>query len=75
MQEAGLQPYEPFTGYLVAIGASIHLEHASNESTTSIISSKEKFDQGLGFVERLTEMWPNMEKLVNSMPSWISAFC
>ncbi|WPB06517.1 uncharacterized protein RHO25_011174 [Cercospora beticola] len=64
MQEAGLQLYEPFTGYLVAIGASIHLEHASNESTTTTISSKEKFDKCLGFVERLAEMWPNMEKLV-----------
>ncbi|GIZ47226.1 hypothetical protein CKM354_001032300 [Cercospora kikuchii] len=64
MQEAGLQLYEPFTGYLVAIGASIHLEHASNEVATSGISSKEKFDQCLGFVDRLADMWPNMEKLV-----------
>lgn len=67
MHEARLPLHEPFIGYLVAIGASIHLERASTEKVATASSSHEKFEQCLGFVARLAQMWPNMQSLVRTL--------
>lgn len=64
MEEADLMLHEPFAGYLVAIGASIHLEHTLSENRETATSMTRKFEKCLSFVGKLAEMWPNMGNLV-----------
>jgi hypothetical protein len=64
MDEASLMLEEPFAGYLVSIGASIHLERSLSASEDTAKSMTAKFDKCLGYVRRLASTWPNMTNLV-----------
>ena len=66
MEEADLILEEPFAGYLVSIGASIHLERSLSASDDIAKSMTAKFDKCVGFVRRLAGKWPNMTNLVGS---------
>ncbi|PVH91968.1 hypothetical protein DM02DRAFT_307554 [Periconia macrospinosa] len=64
MDEAKLMLHDPFLGHLVAIAASIHLEHTSSQYPTVAGSAKQKFNQCFGFVKRLSNEWPRMQAAV-----------
>ncbi|KAG9186771.1 hypothetical protein G6011_09879 [Alternaria panax] len=61
MDEARLMLHDPFLGHLVAIAASIHLEHTKSQYPTVAASAKQKFDKCRGFVKRLSQEWPRMQ--------------
>ncbi|KAH8743836.1 hypothetical protein F5883DRAFT_31914 [Diaporthe sp. PMI_573] len=65
MDEASLMLEEPFAGYLVSIGASIHLERSLSASEDTAKSMTAKFDKCLGYVRRLASTWPNMTNLLD----------
>ncbi|KAI8933128.1 hypothetical protein NX059_009769 [Plenodomus lindquistii] len=60
MDEAGLMIHDPFIGHLVAIAASIHLEHTMSQYATVADSATQKFNKCLDFVRRLSREWPDM---------------
>ncbi|KAF7676700.1 hypothetical protein GT037_004912 [Alternaria burnsii] len=61
MDEAKLMLHDPFLGHLVAIAASIHLEHTKSQYPTVAASAKQKFEKCLDFVKRLSQEWPRMQ--------------
>ncbi|KAH8691754.1 hypothetical protein GQ44DRAFT_201388 [Phaeosphaeriaceae sp. PMI808] len=61
MDEAKLMLHDPFLGHLVAIAASIHLEHTKSQYPTVAGSAKQKFNQCFDFVKRLSKEWPRMQ--------------
>ncbi|RYN63713.1 hypothetical protein AA0117_g10708 [Alternaria alternata] len=61
MDEARLMLHDPFLGHLVAIAASIHLEHTKSQYPTVAASAKQKFEKCLDFVKRLSQEWPRMQ--------------
>ncbi|KAF2123428.1 hypothetical protein P153DRAFT_361995 [Dothidotthia symphoricarpi CBS 119687] len=61
MDDAGLVLHDPFIGHIVAIAASIHLEHTISQYPTVAASAKQKFEKCLGFVRGLSQEWPNMQ--------------
>lgn len=64
MDEARLMLHDPFLGHLVAIAASIHLEHTRSQYPTVAASAKDKFNKCFDFVTRLAKEWPLMEAAV-----------
>ena len=66
MDEARLMLHDPFLGHLVAIAASIHLEHTKSQYPTVAASAKQKFEKCLDFVKRLSQEWPRMQVSVRA---------
>ncbi|EUC39909.1 hypothetical protein COCMIDRAFT_41667 [Bipolaris oryzae ATCC 44560] len=64
MEEAKLMLHDPFLGHLVAIAASVHLEHTRSQYPTVAGSAKQKFNQCFQFVKRLSKEWPRMHAVV-----------
>ncbi|XP_014555252.1 hypothetical protein COCVIDRAFT_102958 [Bipolaris victoriae FI3] len=64
MEEAKLMLHDPFLGHLVAITASVHLEHTRSQYPTVAGSAKQKFNQCFHFVKRLSKEWPRMQAAV-----------
>ncbi|KAF2820158.1 hypothetical protein CC86DRAFT_471309 [Ophiobolus disseminans] len=60
MDDANLVIHDPFIGHMVAIAASIHLEHTLSQHHTVASSAKQKFDKCLNFVTRAAQEWPSM---------------
>jgi hypothetical protein len=60
MDDAGLALYDPFIGRLVAIAASIHLEHTLSQHQCVASSSQDKFDKCYQFVKKCARVWPTM---------------
>ncbi|KAM0716422.1 hypothetical protein Q7P37_007867 [Cladosporium fusiforme] len=67
MEDAGLNLHEPFVGFLVAIAASIHLEHTLNANPTVAAAARSKFRRCMVFVQRLAQEWPNLRQTVSVM--------
>ncbi|KAH6644655.1 hypothetical protein C7974DRAFT_25537 [Boeremia exigua] len=65
MNEAELMLHDPFLGHLVAIAASVHLEHTRSQYPTVAASAKQKFDKCFDFVKRLSMEWPRMQIAVS----------
>ncbi|KAH7080131.1 hypothetical protein BKA63DRAFT_236386 [Paraphoma chrysanthemicola] len=64
MDEAQLMLHDPFIGHLVAMAASIHLEHMKSQYPTVAASAKQKFEKCLDFVKRLSQEWPRVQATV-----------
>jgi len=64
MDEGGLMLHDPFVGHLVAIAASIHLEHTISEYPTVADVATQNFNRCLDFVKRQSQEWPNMQVTV-----------
>lgn len=64
MNEARLMLHDPFLGYLVAIAASIHLEHTRSQYSTVAVSAKQKYKTCFEFVKTLSLEWPRMQTAV-----------
>lgn len=65
IEEANLMLYSPFVGFLVAIGASIHLEHTLRKHVTLTEPAGLKFRKCVGFIRRLAKIWPSMRHTVS----------
>jgi hypothetical protein len=65
MEEADLILLDPFIGFLVAIGASIHLEHTLGVNAAITGPANHKFRKCVNFVSRLAEVWPNLRHTVS----------
>lgn len=65
MEEADLMLYDPFVGFLVAIGASIHLESTLQDDTPLKESSSLRFQKCVGYISRLADVWPNARHTVS----------
>jgi hypothetical protein len=72
MDEARLMLHDPFLGHLVAIAASIHLEHTKSQYPTVAASAKQKFEKCLDFVRRLSQEWPRMQVTVRAYPTFFN---
>ncbi|KAH7346096.1 hypothetical protein BKA66DRAFT_602766 [Pyrenochaeta sp. MPI-SDFR-AT-0127] len=75
MENAGLVVHDPFLGHLVAIAASIHLEHTLSQHAAVAASAKRKSDRCINFVKRMSEDWPNMLSAVELLGRLKSRIC
>lgn len=64
MEEADLMLHEPFSGYLVSIASSIHMEQSLSEDRAIATSAKRKVAKCKDFVKKQADMWPNMLNMV-----------
>ncbi|KAH7086447.1 hypothetical protein FB567DRAFT_71379 [Paraphoma chrysanthemicola] len=64
MDEAQLMLHDPFIGHLVAMAASIHLEHMKSQYSTVAASAKQKFEKCFDFVKRVSQEWPRVQATV-----------
>ncbi|EXJ88753.1 hypothetical protein A1O3_01817 [Capronia epimyces CBS 606.96] len=65
MQEAGIPLHDPFVGHVVAIAASIQLEHTINRHVKIAKVARRKFERARDFVESMSDKWPNMRDTLN----------
>lgn len=66
MDDAGLALYDPFIGRLVAIAASIHLEHTLSLHQSVANSAQNKFEKCYRYVKKCARPWPTMLDTVSS---------
>ena len=65
MTEANLELYDPFVGHLVAISASIQLEHTLSKNPIVAESCQRKFDRCRDYIRRVSKIWPSMLNTVS----------
>lgn len=67
MDNAGLVMHDPFLGHLVAIAASIHLEHTLSQHAAVAASARRKSERCIDFVKGVSEEWPHMLSTVSQL--------
>lgn len=65
MEEARMNIYDPFMGYLVALAASILLEHTINENPRVANAARRKYDKAHAYLQRTAKIWPNVGNIVS----------
>jgi hypothetical protein len=60
MEGAGLSIYDPFIGYLVALAASIQLEHTLNNNPKVANAARRKYEKAHAFLQRMAKIWPSV---------------
>ncbi|KAH8884069.1 hypothetical protein GQ53DRAFT_846430 [Thozetella sp. PMI_491] len=58
--QAGQGLYDPIIGQMVAIAATIQLEHTVSEQETMAASAKQNFETARAFLRKMSQDWPNM---------------
>lgn len=65
MEEAGMSIYDPFIGYLVALAASIQLEHTIHDNPKVANAARRKYDRAHTYLQRVAKIWPNVGNIVS----------
>ena len=65
MDEAGLMLYDPFIGYLVALAATIQLEHTVSKHSDVAAAAKLSVTCALRYLRKLSKYWRSTENLVS----------
>lgn len=77
MEDAGLMLYDPFIGYLVAIAATIQLEHTVSKHSDVAASAKLSVKGAIRYLRKLSKYWRSTENLVKhpihtySIEAWL----
>lgn len=71
MEDASLMLYDPFIGYLVAVAATIQLEHTVSKHSEVAATAKLSFKGAIRYLRKLSKYWKSTETLVSPM----SLFC
>jgi len=74
MEEVGMSIYDPFLGYLVALAASIQLEHTISDNPKVANAARRKYDKALAYLQRTTKIWPNVGNIVSYCLATVSSF-
>ncbi len=64
MHQAGLMLYDPFIGYLIAIAATIQLEHTVSKHPDVAAAATLSFEGALRYLRKLSKYWKSIENLV-----------
>lgn len=64
MEDAGLMLYDPFIGYLVAIAATIQLEHTVSKHSDVAAAAKLSVKGAIRYLRKLSGYWRSTENLV-----------
>jgi hypothetical protein len=64
MDQAGLMLYDPFIGYLIAIAATIQLEHTVSKHSDVSAAATLSFKGALRYLRKLCKYWKSIENLV-----------
>jgi hypothetical protein len=73
MEDAGLMLYDPFIGYLVAIAATIQLEHTVSKHSDVAAAAKLSVKGAIRYLKKLSTYWRSVENLVIIIPLVISS--
>jgi hypothetical protein len=65
MEDAGLSIYDPFIAHLVALAASIQLEHTINDNPKVAHAARRKYDKAHAYLQRMTKIWSNVGNIVS----------
>lgn len=65
MMNAGLELYDPFVGHMIAIAASIQLEHTLSKTPAVAKRAHRNFQRSRKYIERLAKKWPIMNNTVS----------
>jgi hypothetical protein len=64
MEDANLMLYDPFIGYLVAIAATIQLEHTVSKHLDVAAAAKLSVTGAIRYLRKLSKYWRSTENLV-----------
>jgi len=64
MEDAGIMLYDPFMGYLVAISATIQLEHTVSKHSDVAAGAKLSVKGAIRYLRKLSTYWKSIENLV-----------
>lgn len=64
MEDASLMLYDPFIGYLVAIAATIQLEHTVSKHSDVATTAKLSVKGAIRYLKKLSTYWRSVENLV-----------
>lgn len=64
MDEAGMMLHDPFIGFLVAIAATIQLEHTLSKHPDIAAAARLSFRNAIRFLKRLARYWNSIQELV-----------
>ena len=65
MEGANITLYDPFIGYLVALAASIQLEHTISDNPKVANAAYRKYDRGHAYLQRMAKIWLNVGNIVS----------
>ena len=65
MEDAGLMLYDPFIGYLVALAATIQLEHTVSKHSDVAAAAKLSVKGAIRYLRKLSKYWRSTENLVS----------
>lgn len=65
MEGANISLYDPFIGYLVALAASIQLEHTISDNLKVANSAHRKYDKAHAYLQRMAKTWLNVGNIVS----------
>ena len=65
-EEAGITTHDPFIAYLVALAASIQLEHTINDNPKVASAARRKYDKAHGYLQKTAKIWPSVGNIVSS---------
>jgi hypothetical protein len=68
MEDAGLMLYDPFIGYLVALAATIQLEHTVSKHSDVAAAAKLSVKGAIRYLKKLSNYWRSTENLVSFFP-------
>lgn len=66
MDEAGMMLHDPFIGYLVAIAATIQLEHTLSKHSDVAAAARLSFASAIRYLKKLSRYWTSIQGLVCS---------
>ena len=69
---ANISLYDPFISYLVALAASIQLEHTISENPKVANAAHRKYDKARAYLQRMAKIWPNVGNIVSHSNSTIT---
>lgn len=65
LEDAGLAIYDPFVAYLVALAASIQLEHTINDNPKIASAAGRKYDKAHAYLQKTAKIWPSVGNIVS----------
>ena len=68
MEDAGLMLYDPFIGYLVALAATIQLEHTVSKHSDVAAAAKLSVKGAIRYLRKSSKYWRSTENLVSFFP-------